>query len=109
MINIPEKVKIAGFTYDVIRPETSFVNAATAAACDGLHSYDSQEITVAKRGSAEYQSLVFLHEVCHAICSAYCGGILSDYDEEKFVAQFAKGLFQAIEDNPEILRKEERL
>ncbi len=97
-MNIPEKVRVAGYTYEVQRPEGSFVDGTTA--CDGIHTPHETVIKVAQRGNAAYQNTVFLHELIHAIDYAYCGG----EQEEKFVEQFAKGLYKVITDNPEIFK-----
>lgn len=43
--------------------------------------------------------MVFLHEVCHAIISNYNG---TQEQDENFVEQFAKGLYQFVVDNPQV-------
>lgn len=58
-----------------------------------------KRITVAGSGHAEYQKLVFLHEICHAIIEAY---VSPDEHDEKFVEAFSKGLYQVIVDNQEV-------
>lgn len=103
MINIPQKIKVSGYDYKVERAERAFVSNGSA--CDGLHDFSKQEIVVACEGNAAYQQTVFLHELTHAIIQNYCEGIMSDYDEERFTEQFAKGLYQVIKDNPEIFNK----
>lgn len=57
-------------------------------------------IRVSDNGCGDYQDVVFLHEVCHAIIAHYC----ADEQDEKFVEQFSKGLYQVINDNPELLK-----
>lgn len=91
-------MKIAGYDYSVERPEESFVNGDDA--CDGLHVENEQIIKVAKTGNAAYQNTVFIHEICHAIIGNYCNNL----QDEGFVEQFSKGLYQVIIDNPEIFR-----
>ena len=103
MINIPQKIKISGYDYKVERVERAFVSNGSA--CDGLHDFSKQEIVIAYEGNAAYQQTVFLHEVTPGIIHNYCEGIMSDYDEERFTEQFAKGLYQVIKDNPEIFNK----
>lgn len=97
---IPDKIKIAGFIYDVEKKDSSFVSES-GAALDGEHSIRDKRITVAMEGCREYQELVFLHEVCHAIIEAY----VSPFEhEESFVEQFSKGLYQVLHDNPDIIK-----
>ena len=102
-MKIPEKVKISGYNYNVSRPEEAFVSGGSA--CDGLHDFSKQEIIVAKEGNMAYQQTVFLHELTHGIIRNYCDGIMSDYDEERFTEQFAKGLYQVINDNPDVFKE----
>ena len=101
-MNIPKQVKIGGFMYTVERPKNSFVSKE-GNAYDGEHRFSKKEIKVAKSGCKEYQEVVFLHEVCHAIIDCY---VSSDEQDERFVEQFSKGLYQVIVDNPDILGKE---
>lgn len=98
-MKIPNKVKIAGYSYNVERPTEPFPNGDTV--CDGVHLFTEQTIKVAKSGSNEYQNTVFLHELIHGIISSYCGEI-SEQLNESFTEQFSKGLYQVIVDNPEI-------
>lgn len=100
-MNITEKVKIGGYVYDVKRPDAPFPSASCDAVCDGEHNFPGQLIKVAFAGTKIYQDTVFLHEICHAIIAVYCAEV---NDEEKFVEQFAKGLYQVITDNPEIFK-----
>lgn len=102
-MKIPNKVKIAGYSYTVERPERPFPNGDTV--CDGLHLFTDQIIKVAKSGTNEYQNTVFLHELVHGIIGSYCGDI-SEYLNENFTEQFAKGLYQVIIDNPEIFQQD---
>lgn len=101
-MNIPKQIKIGGFAYTVERPKNSFISNE-GNALDGEHFFSKKEIKVAKSGCKEYQELVFLHEVCHGIIECY----VSPYEQnEKFVEQFSKGLYQVIVDNPGIFGKE---
>lgn len=99
-MNIPEKVKIAGYEYTVERPSESF--SSESYVCEGVHIFGQQKIKVAKTGNQPYQDTVFLHELVHGIIASCCSGDM--YDEEKFTEQFSKGLYQVIIDNPEIFR-----
>lgn len=105
-MNIPKKVKVGGFTYDVIRPNAPFPNGDSV--CDGLHVFAEQQIMVSDTGSPNYQYLVFLHELIHAIIGNYCGE-MDSATEERFTEAFAKGLYQVIVDNPEIFADEKTI
>ena len=102
-MKIPEKIKISGYNHSVKRTEKSFVSDDTV--CDGLYDFYKQEIIVSKEGNTAYQETVFLHELTHGIIRNYCDGIMSDYDEERFTEQFAKGLYQVINDNPDVFKE----
>lgn len=95
-MNIPDTVKVAGYTYNIERPESEFISGDDI--CIGVCETFSQTMKVAKYGSDSNQQEVFLHELCHAIIHAYCG----DNQDEAFVDQFSKGLYQVIQDNPSI-------
>ncbi len=97
-MNIPNKIKIGGFTYNVERPEGPFVSGNTL--LDGEHSFVDRTIKVSTTGCAEYQNVVFLHEVCHAIIDCY---VSPQKQDEAFVEQFAKGLYQVLVDNSGII------
>lgn len=101
-LNITEKVKIGGYMYDVQRPAAPFPSADCSNVCDGEHNFSQQLIKVVFAGTKVYQDTVFLHEICHAIVAVYCNDVGND--EEKFVEQFAKGLYQVVADNPEIFK-----
>lgn len=98
-MTIPEKVKIGGFTYRIERPSRSFVGGDGLGVLDGEHSFSDRTIKVATVGCEEYQHVVFLHEVCHAIISN-CNG--TQEQDENFVEQFSKGLYQFVVDNPQV-------
>ena len=97
-MNIPNRVKIGGFTYIVERPESAFVGSGSTL-LDGEHSFTDKYIKVSKGGCQEYQNVVFLHEVCHAIIAHYTP--IENQDED-FVEQFSKGLYQFLVDNQDI-------
>lgn len=99
-MNIPKSLRVAGFKYNIERPDSSFI--VNGDLCDGVHEFGQQLIKVARTNSEEYQQVVFLHEMAHAIVANYCSGILDDDTEERFVEQFAKGLYQVLNDNKTI-------
>lgn len=97
-MKITDKVKVGGFVYDVKRTDEAFIGKS-GDALDGEHFFMQKQITVSKGGCKEYQELVFLHELCHAIIEAY---VSPDTQDEKFVEAFSKGLYQVIVDNPDV-------
>ncbi len=97
-MTIPNNIKVGGFVYDIERKEAPFAGS-NGAVLDGEHSFGDKHITVSRSGCEEYQNLVFLHEVCHAIIDAY---VSQREQDEAFVEQFSKGLYQVIVDNPQI-------
>ena len=99
-MKIPEKVLIGGLWYTVERVEGTFLDGITA--CDGIHSYSEQLIKVVKSGSEHYQNIVFLHEVLHAVLEAY----IPSENKEDIAEQLSKGLYQLIQDNPQMFKSE---
>ena len=97
-MKIPDRVKIAGYDYTVERFDESFTSADGTILCDGEHQGANQIIKVVNKGTEEYQMTVFLHEVIHAIIHSYT----TNEQDEGFVEQVSKGLYQVIKDNPEI-------
>ena len=95
-MKIPDRVKIAGYDYTVERFDESFPSSDRTSLCDGEHQAAYQTIKVVNKGTEEYQMTVFLHEVIHAIIYAYT----PNEQDEGFVEQMSKGLFQVIKDNP---------
>ena len=97
---IPNKVKVGGYVYDVLRPRDPFINNGVE--CDGLHDFSRATIKVTESGILDYQKTVFLHELIHAIIEVYCPGIGDELDET-LAQQLSKGIYQVIVDNPEIV------
>ena len=100
-MKIPNYVKVGGFTYAVERPDRPFASDNTV--CDGDHNFANKTIRVAANGCPDYQDLVFVHELCHAIIGYFTPEVEQD---EKFVEQFSKGLYQVLIDNPKIFESE---
>lgn len=96
-MNIPKQIKVGGFTYHIERPDKPFASDNTV--CDGDHNFANRIIRVAANGCPDYQGLVFIHELCHAIIAYYTPETEQD---EKFVEQFSKGLYQVLVDNPNL-------
>ena len=105
-MKISTTIRIAGYDYKVIRPESPFVSGDKP--CDGSFNFSEQEIKVSRSGNINYQQTVFLHELTHALIEHYCSGAFYNIDdEEQFVEHFSKGLYQLITENPEIFKGEE--
>lgn len=100
-MRIPQQIKIGGFDYHVERVDGSFLSNGVA--LDGEHSFSNKTIKVGTNGCPDYQDLVFIHEVCHAIIAHYTPKVEQD---EEFVEQFSKGLYQVLIDNPTIIADE---
>ena len=100
-MNIPQQIKIGGFNYHVERIDGAFVS--DGAALDGEHRFADKKIKVSTNGCPDYQDLVFIHEICHAIIAHYTPELNQD---EKFVEQFSKGLNQVLVDNPKVFESE---
>ena len=98
-MNIPATVKIGGYTYDVKRVDGPFPNGVNVV--DGLHDATNTTITLSGEGNQSYQDTVFLHELIHGIIYVYC----ADSQDETFVEQFSKGLYQVMQDNPGLFEK----
>lgn len=98
-MNISDKIKIGGYIYTVEHHDGLFPNGA--AVVDGLHDATNTTITLSGEGNESYQDTVFLHELIHGIIYVYC----ADKQDEDFVEQFSKGLYQVMMDNPEIFER----
>ena len=92
------EIKVGGFKYKIIYKDDAFVGI-DGSSLDGSHCFAEQAITIAKRGHNEYQNIVLLHEICHAIIEVY---VSPEKQDEHFVEQFSKGLYQVLKDNPEL-------
>ena len=101
-MKIPKQIKIGGFNYNVDRPTTHFIGDNNVV-LDGQCDTTGKTIKVSAVGCEEYQEVVFLHEVCHAIINHY---VSWDEQDEKFVEQFAKGLYQVLIDNKDIFESD---
>lgn len=97
-MKIPNKVKIGGYTYSVEREDAPYVIDDVIA--HGSHNYPNLQIKVGSFGTLEYQESVFLHELIHGIIAVYC----ANRQDEEFVEQLSKGLYQVIVDNPKIFK-----
>lgn len=101
-MNIPEKVKIGGFNYTVVKK--SRVDKGNIDV-DGEIFYDQGEIALRDdvEQSQEYREMVFLHECLHGIF--YSVGL--SHDDENLVGTLGKGIHAFIKDNPEVFNQRE--
>mgnify|MGYP003419086467 CR=1 FL=1 len=95
-MNIPDTVKIGGYNYKVDHHDGPIPSGSHV--YDGLYDSTINTITLSDIGDKSYKDTVFLHELIHGIIYVYC----ADKQDEEFVEQFAKGLYQVIFDNPKI-------
>lgn len=93
-----KKIDVGGYEYEIEYKNEAFVNA-NAQAIDGQCIFSDQKIIIAKTGNEQYQKTVLLHEICHAIIDIY---ISPEKQDEHFVEQFSKGLYQVLKRNPEL-------
>lgn len=98
-MNIPKIVKVGGYIYEVVDKGGVFVSGQNVV--DGMHSFAELKIALASTKDTPYNYTVFLHEICHAIIAVYC----ADEQDEKYVEQFSKGLYQVIVENPDVFAR----
>ena len=97
-MNIPDKVKIGGITYNIImtnKPDKSDKNV------DGNIGYSGGEIKISNGFDEcqDYLNYVLIHEVTHGIFDHM--GIEKN---EELVEKISKGLHMVIKDNPEMFK-----
>lgn len=95
---IPDKVKIGYKDYAV---KTIGQLDDGVRELYGSVDYDNELIRLCNRYSVNQQKCALIHEIIHAIDDMYHIGL-----SEKQVVKFAKGLYQVIKDNPEMLKEE---
>lgn len=94
-MKIPERVKIGGVTYDVLRKVERIKYGPDYIA---NIVYGSGSIELGKFDSEQMEQRTFLHEVIHGIFN-HLGYIKHD---EKRIDELANALYALIIDNPEI-------
>ena len=109
---LPESVKIGGVNYNLnLYNSTSFIGGSNGnEILDGEFDVCRVQIQLATKQNDNPDELiaydrlitVLLHEILHGIFYHY----LEDYteNEEHLVTQLAKGLYQVLKENPELIK-----
>ncbi|ACQ51726.1 hypothetical protein [Clostridium botulinum] len=93
-MNIPDKVKIGGVTYNIIECNNPSEEEHQV---DGMIVYHKQEIRLKNDMDKEYKENIFLHEVIHGIFE-YIGF----EQDESMVIRLSNALHGFVKDNPNI-------
>lgn len=93
-MNIPERLKIGGKTYDVELTDKLYLGAANY---NGEILYQDLVIRIAP-GAKQKMETTFIHEMMHGILD-FLG--YTDHDEKK-VDELANALHMVITDNPDV-------
>jgi len=98
-MKIPEKIKIGGVGYSVVYEER--LNTGSKLAY-GHIDYDKAIIQIEPK-LQDYQGMcqTLLHEILHGVADDRQIDF-KNADEERIVNQFANGLYQVIQDNPDL-------
>lgn len=101
-MNIPHKIRIGGADYRV-RTCTGPV-IVDGKQCYGSIEYASHEIIIDKTlGDHAHQICTLLHEVLHGI--VHDRMIDFKADEEDVIDALARGLYQVLADNPDLMKR----
>ena len=90
-------VRIAGFDWTIQPAAAEMLGAGLY----GQTRHATQEIVFNDTVSIGMQRLTVLHEVLHAVKESYMGNRWTD-SEEDAVQQLSAGLYQVLEDNPDL-------
>jgi hypothetical protein len=96
-MKIPEKVKIGGFEYEIVKSE--IVLNPENDACYGTHEFTTLRINIAEKYAGQVQKATLIHEIIHAISDVYH----LDF-KESTVQKLGDALYQVIIDNPEMFK-----
>jgi hypothetical protein len=96
MNRIPDKIKIAGITYDVIQKNADD-NLKPSGTVYGEIVYDRQKIVLEESAPKEFKECCLVHELVHGILYAMARHDLRS--NEQFVEGFAQQLYQVMKDN----------
>lgn len=95
-MNIPQKIKILGLTYEI--EQVDFISREENLA--GQFSEENLKILLRKDLPDQYKEQVLIHELVHGILVTIGSEL---YEDEKFVTSFANVLHQILTDNPTLI------
>lgn len=101
-MNIPRKVRIGGVDYCVDTSTTPVI--VDGKQCYGSIEYASHQILIDETlGDHAHIACTLLHEVLHGI--VHDRMIDFEDDEEDIIDAFARGLYQVLADNPDLMKR----
>lgn len=103
-MNIPEKIRISGVDYAVeITTDPVLIDGRQ---CYGSIEYASHKILLDETlGDHAHQCCTLLHEIFHAIVHDRMIDLGENADEETIVEAFARGVYQLLADNPDLMKR----
>lgn len=103
-MNIPEKIRISGIDYAVELTDGPVV--VDGRQCYGSIEYEGHRILLDKNlGDHAQMCCTLLHEVFHGIVRDRMIDFGESVDEEIVVEAFARGLYQVLADNPDLMKR----
>ena len=105
MINyIPNKLKIGNIDYKIDVVENDIVIDGKSN-YSGCISYDESNIKILSKLCKQKKLETLWHEILHGITEHFNIDLKND-DEEKIIDCIAKGVFQVLQDNKEVIKDE---
>lgn len=98
-MNIPNKVKIDGMEYKIIKCDTPIVDDDSKV-LQGDIFYRKCEIRIDDRLNPQTSEMTLMHEIVHGIMHER--NINMETPLETFVDELAKGFYNLVNDNPEM-------
>ncbi len=92
-VTIPDTMKIGGFDYTILHNNETDKELEDIGNY-GAHSEILRRIEISTRISPQQKSLVFIHEILHAIDDIY---LAREINNDGTIKKLANGLFQALE------------
>jgi hypothetical protein len=100
-MNIPNKVKIDGMEYEVIKTDETLTNDNMV--CRGIIEYEYRKIKLNTLCQDEQgMKRTLLHEIIHGIVRERHFDFKAE--EEMVVDELAKGFYNLVNDNPEMFK-----
>lgn len=66
-MNIPEKINILGFNYEIIETDDKNILVDDSTLCHGYVRYNDRKIYLEKSSNEEFKKTILIHEILHAI------------------------------------------